>query len=321
MSECKYGCKRGKVYVPKLKEFIDCPLHGVKKGNLEKVEVYEGKNILDALLIPEEYRGVGVVDKEVVTTELAKMYGRQSLEKLVGLLRKINQSLYNGGVPRISAYIHAPNLMDINVFIYGSQLQALEKGISVVPYISANSLNGLQKAMDYELGALEKADNLLGLKKSGVVEGYTGLLSAEDVKVKISRDINKVLGDLQSDTLLALEGYRMIKETGLTYSDYIRAELCYIELTSNTSKSGIRAIADLLEERARRGLPTYVTGKYRVTTEDSIKYILTSNERVGLGRLVPFVLLPKGKEVASVEKVEVEKVEEVRGSSVGGYTL
>lgn len=327
---CKYGCKNGKIFMPKLGEFVDCPEHSKKKINIEEVQVKEDVKLVDALLIPEQYRGLGVVDRALFTRNILDMYSQASINGLGTILEKINKNLYNGLVPKISCYIHSPSQLDIKHFIYASQRLALQNGLSVVPFISANRLYEIQSITDFSLDKLSDVDKLLTIKNSKNIEklsrdilsvvGYHKNMTTQDVLTIVE---NK-LRILPTDIITAVEGYRHLNETGLTYRDYIRADLCYINVTSNTRNNGFSAIADILAERSMRNLPTFVFGYWASDvgkTKDVLKYLLAKDGNNRLDLLVPFDLVSKGSKPKVEFKKNLDKIEGTKSDIVAGYRI
>lgn len=327
---CKYGCKNGKIYMPKLGQFVDCPDHAKKNVDIEEVKVNDELSLADALLIPEQYRGLGVVDRALFTRSVVEMFSQNSINTMGTLLEKINKNLYNGVVPKISCYIHSPAIVDMKHFVYASQKLALENGLSVVPFISANRLYEVQSMVDFSLGALDEADKLLTIKNSKTVEGvgsdalalinYTNNMSKQEI---IER-AEKKLKVFSTDVINAVEGYRHLNETGLTYRDYIRADVCYIYASANTKASGFTAIADILAERSMRNLPTFVFGYWASTagkTSETLKYLLSKDGNVRLDLLVPFDLVSKSNKDKVEFKKNLDKIDSTKSDVVGGYRI
>lgn len=327
---CKYGCKNGRIYMPKLGQFVDCPDHAKKNVDIEKVKVNDELSLADALLIPEHYRGLGVVDRALFTRSVVEVYSQNSINTMGALLEKINKNLYKGVVPKISCYIHSPAIVDMKHFVYASQKLALENGLSVVPYISANRLYQVQSMVDFSLGALDEADKLLSIKNSKTVEGlgsdvldlinYTNGMTKEEILERAE----KKLRVLSTDAINAVEGYRHLNETGLTYRDYIRADVCYIYAGANTKASGFSAIADILAERSMRNLPTFVFGYWASTegkTSYTLNYLLSKEGNVRLDLLVPFDLVNKSNKGKVEFKKNLDKIDSTKSDVVGGYRI
>ncbi len=351
---CIHGCKKGKIFMPVYGTFIDCPIHSAKNVDLDTIEINEDVSLADALMIPEQYRSLGVVDRALFNTDISDIYSTTSIRQMSALLEKINQNLYNGSVPKISCYIHCPPKLDIKHFIYASQKLALEKGLSVVPYISANTLYGIQSLGDVNLKTLHEVESLLRLKKTGITEIYElidedGNISHTETEyknlkgVQLGKEIlelldyhegmrrrelldkaNKRLSVFSSDVVHAVDGYRFLNETGLTYGDYIKSDLCYINVTANTRSSGVSAIADLIAERSMRNLPTFVFGYWasnRGKTKDYLKYILSDGTNNRLDLLEPFDLKSKGSKEAVEIGHNLDRIVGTRSNISSGYSI
>lgn len=265
-----------------IKQLVDCPdCKNIKKA-METPKNADGVSMFDILSIPENYRNLGVVKREVLSTSNTSMFSDTSIELLGKFLDNTVESIYNyGKVPNKSVYLYVGNGIDIKLYIYSLQQLALENGLGVVPYISANSLYGVQKVLDC---------------KDRHVELVKTLERREKVDFERIEDIPVV------------EGLKFCRYTKLTYFDYINADVCFIEATSNTTDSGWIAIADLLSERARRNLPTYVVGYWASKTLISsaykpFKYLTTDNGLSRLDRLSLYEL--KNKKGESKTNIEI----------------
>jgi hypothetical protein len=267
---CPYNCKKGKVFMEGLRKMVECPHCTDIERVLEEKPNGEGPSLYDKLNIPPSYRNYGVVGTELLNPSTLGGFSRDSINDVGNMMENINRDLYNGEVTSISCYFHTTNLVDMKRFVYGAQKLALEKGLGVTPFISANALYGLQKVGDYSVRSLQEAANPKGQLK-----------------------------DVPPDLLLAVDGYRLVQETGLTYHDYTRSDLCFIDATANTTERGWTGIADLLGERAKYGLPTHVIGYWSSrggswTGSKGLKYLLANeNGMIRLELLVPFELKSK----------------------------
>lgn len=280
MATCKYHCTNGKIYLESIKGFVDCPdCRNIVKVLEQPQE--DGKSIYDKLRIPEAYKGVGVVGESLFNVEGISRYSVASVTNVANLLETINRDLYIGKVPCISCYIHVPNFVDIKQFIYGAQKMAIEKGLGVTPLVSANTIYGIGRVGDYS--------------------------------VKDLREFNLAKSDnaFAPDVFNVLDGYRFIQHTNLTYFDFVHADLCFIDATANTTNNGWTGVADLLSERAKEGLPTFVFGywstslSYSYKGGNALRYIIVpSNGITRLDLLVPYELLSaksSGKNKIGVE--------------------
>jgi hypothetical protein len=269
MATCRYNCKKGKVFLEGLGGLVDCPdCRNILKV-LEEPQG-DGTSFYDKLRIPPAYRSFGVAGHELFNLQGLGAFSPNSIHDVGNLFERINKDVYAGKVTNVSSYIYTSNIVDSKRFVYGAQKLALEKGMGVTPFISANTLYGLQKVGDYNLRSLQEVNAKQGELK-----------------------------DIPPDLIHAVDGYRLVQTTDLTYFDFIHADLCFIEATANTTEKGWTGIADLLGERSKQGLPTYVLGYWGTkgggwTGSKGLKYLLAPEQgAVRLDLLVPYEL--KGK--------------------------
>lgn len=289
-STCKYRCANGKVFLEALGKMVDCPECRNITKVLEKPD-NSGVSLYEKLRIPQQYKNFGVAGREIFNAPNINVFTENSINHVANLLERINRDLYSGKVPSISCYIYTSTWVDIKRFVYGAQKLALEKGLGVTPYISCNTLYGLQKVGEFNIKSLQEFE------------------AREDYN------------EIPPDILYAIDGYRLVQHTKLTYFDFIHADLCFIEATANTSERGWSGLADLLGERAKQGLPTYVIGYWpssRVGMHNGsrgLRYLLAPEYGfVRLDMLVPFELKPKK---AKGEEVSLNRVLDVESTSSG----
>lgn len=302
MATCKHGCKNGRVFIEATSTWVDCPeCRNIVKA-LEKERTNDGKSFYDILGVPEAYRNLGVVKRDVLTMVKHDMYTEASLEEVSRLLDNIVHSIHDfQKLPNISAYIFGGNLADMKMYVYSVQRLALENGLSVVPYISANSLFGVQSVLDCK-------------------ERHARLVKALETGEKINFE--------NMSDISIIEGFKFCRDTKLTYYDYISADLCFIEATSNTTDKGWIAIADILSERAKRNLPTYVIGYWGSTTlsangDVNLAYLNSESAFSRLDKLTLFEMKAK-KRHGNDPTVEFGKnvtAGLTRSSVVSGVTL
>lgn len=295
MSTCEHGCIRGRILIEGV-GLVDCP----KCRNITRVleEPDEsGLSFYDKLEIPPQYKNFGTSGEELFKIPEMESYSTSSISEVAGLMERINQDLYSGRVTSLSCYIYVPNVVDIKRFVYGAQKLALEKGLGVTPFISCNMLYGIQKVGDYSVRSLK------------------------------DEDLQHDLKNIPPELVHAVDGYRIVQRTKLTYFDFIHADLCFIDATANTSELGWAGLADLLGERAKRGLPTYVIGYWpsRGTSGTnkafrSLKFLLVNGYgNVRLDLLVPYELKSKRSEKAVEIKKTIEP-ESTKSSVLAGLS-
>lgn len=262
---CSYNCSNGKVFLEAV-GMVDCPECRDIVSVLTK-QTDTGDTVYDRLRVPEAYKFLGTSDKELFSAQAIASFSSASISEVTNIMTKINKDIYNGVVTSISPYIHASNLVDVKRFVYGAQTLALDKGLGVVPLVSLNTMYGIQLAGDYPSRNLQEYE-----------------------------DKRASLDDVEPDTLYAIDGYRTIQETKLTYYDFVSTDVCFVEATANTSAKGWTALADLLQERAKKNLPTFVIGYWASKTSNSsgLRYLLAQEgvfKRLDL--LVPFEVKSK----------------------------
>lgn len=268
---CKYNCNRGRVFMEGQNTFVPCPDCSNIEKLVEKSEVTEGVSLFDRLKIPVMYKSLGSAGEELFKSQqVLNSFSTSSISEVERLLERLNNDFYNKRVPMISAYVYVPNLVDIKHFVYGAQKIALEKGLGVTPYVSANTLYGLQRVGDFPVASLKE----ISVQQGGVK-------------------------DIPPDLMHAVDGYRIVQDTDCTYFDFTHADVCFIDATANTTERGWTAVADLLHERAKNSLPTFVMGYWSTRASDSsgnrgLKYLLAPETGINrLDLLIPFELKSK----------------------------
>lgn len=272
MSRCKNNCMNGFIIMESIGRKVPCPECSNITQVIERAKEEEGVDFYDKLQIPSIYKDAPVSGYEMVNVQGTGGFTNESLHSVGNLFERINKDIYDGRVMNLSVYIHTTATIDVKQFVYGAQRLALEKNLGVTPFISANTLYGIQRVGDYGVGSLKE---------------YT---SQQQTSVK----------DVPPDLLMAIDGYRMVQATDLTYFDFIHADVCFIEATANTSDNGWVGIADLLGERAKRGLPTYIIGYWASgnvrgkTRMSPLRFLLApENGSTRLDLLVPFEVKTK----------------------------
>lgn len=301
-TNCPYKCNdKHEVFMSALNAMVPCPHCKDVTTLIKKQEEDENFNPYEKLYIPKQYKDAVAVDIDLFPTEALGAFSPDSINEVSQLLFKINQSLYKSRIFDLSTYIYVPNIVDIKLFVYGAQRLAVENGLSVTPFISANTLCGIQRV------------------------GEFSLTSIRDVK-----DMNGDLKDVHPDLLNAVDGYRVIQDTDLTYYDFINADLCFIDATANTTEKGWTGVADLLNERTKKGRPTYVIGYWGTKNAqyagmNGLKYLtVPKGVMPRLDLLVPVEIKPKsknGKVEFSNTKISIDKAQTTEASASAGLTL
>lgn len=261
IEECPFGCQNGFVLIPATGERVACPhCRGMNKY-LDMEQSRDTSNpLFEVLKIPVQYQTVTESTPYLVIDKV-KVYpnGGIDAQEVANVLSDIVYGVEKGTLYRVSCYINVPPEIDMSEFVYGVQLDAVINEIGTMPYISANTLNCLLHNEVLGDLASEMTNETL------VSDGRTGKT------VPLSR--------------------RLVDATGFDYMDYINSPLIFIEATSGTTRQGWVAVADLLAERSKRGLPTYVIGYWAFSSCGDGSFLET-NSLGRLDRLLPVEIIP-----------------------------
>lgn len=261
VEDCPFGCQNGLVLIPATGTRVACPHCRGANKYLDIEQSRDTPNpLFEVLKIPVQYQNV-TESTPYLTIDKIKVYpnGGVDAQEVANVLSDIVYGVEKGTLYRVSCYINVPPEIDMSEFVYGVQLDAVINEVGTMPYISANTLNFLLH--------------------------------------------NEVLGDLASEMTnetLASDGRtgktvplsrRLVDCTGFDYMDYINSPLIFIEATSGTTRQGWVAVADLLSERSKRGLPTYVIGYWAFSACGDGSYLET-NSLGRMDRLLPVEIIP-----------------------------
>lgn len=264
---CSLGCKKGRIFNRRLRIFEPCPeCTGVKR--MAEIRSEESTVLETHLLIPKDYQNGRPIDRDLLRLPaISARYTPESIERVSELMERINKDIYNQQVLKLSCYIHTSNEVDARQFVFGAQQLAFERGLGVSPYVSLNMLYGIQRSWEY------------------------GKLTSQE------QDAMKVQ-DMNPDMRAAYDGNRFIVQTGVTYYDFMSADVCFLEATASTTEKGWNVLADIASERARMNLPVYVVGywpsKAGGTNTRGLRYLLQpEGARPRLDLLTSYELLSK----------------------------
>lgn len=298
-TKCEYNCVRGMVFNHTLKKSEPCPIHGNVEVILETEDEQTGETPYTKLDIPPQYRVLGPIDKDLLNFNSSGAYTQDSLTEVGNIMERVNTSIYNHEILALSFYLYTSNQVDTKRFVYGAQKLALEKSLSVAPFISANTLYGLQRVGDFPLRSIRE--------------------------ITVSKG---VLKEVHPNMLHAVDGYRLIQNTDLTYFDFIHADVCFIDATANTTEKGWTGLADLLSERSKKGLPTYVMGYWGSKNPQAgqgLKYLLAGDNGGSMTRLdllVPYELRSsKGQNNPSMSIAKPVPTATTEPNSIGGISV
>lgn len=267
MAECPYRCQNGFVFLESLGEKVPCPHCNGPERFVEMTRKDNPNNIFNVLRIPLQYRNLTASSDAFVIDAVSKAEAEGVNGGVADLLTNISNSIDKYKIYRISSMIHVnPSLaakfgIDMNKFVYSMQMKALTKGIGVMPYISCRTLYLLLLNQNSELDIDPEVD---------VMSGATGR------NTTLSTRLNNVCG--------------------FDYNDYINAPLVFIEAPCGTEERGWIAIIDLLSERSKLSLPTYVISYWDAyTTKKFGALFVYTRDTSRLDKLTPFEVV-KAKE-------------------------
>lgn len=246
---CQYGCVNGRVLIPATGAIQACPDCTTATDILDKSDI-EFTKILKKLNIPEEYNMDNFLDDTLVTHDTRKHFTGESISRITGVLKEINSAIFAGHTVKRAMYIYAPT-MELKMWAFNALLQAYERGISLAPLISINTLFDIQRSRDFEYAEYETAKRY---------QGAFGKLTAAQKQF--------------------FSGYVALENLSITYSEIIDSELLILEATGNTTEKTWFALADILSERENRNLSTYVIGYFseKQLSECGARYILRDTD-------------------------------------------
>lgn len=242
-------CTDGRRFNRVLKKWEPCEEceRGLKwKTTFVEIKNSDGVSIYDKLLVPQYYRGNLNFDM----SSLSNLDGVDSSDiyEVQKLLEDVMLSASSGRVKGCSFYLCIDekylSQIDIQKWVYKLLLTGAKSGLGVVPYITLRELCDLASLNSYDI---EKLDSI---EKSGLANLNTTKLK------NLSLTLQRVL------------------QTNATYNSYIYADLCVVEANPKLSRRHWVTLRDLLIERARLNLPTYVIGRWtlkEVGQEDYFK--------------------------------------------------
>ena len=261
-SECPYNCVNGYILMEALGGKVPCPhCNGIERV-IEMTNAENPDNIYNVLKIPMQYRYLTPESSQVLINNLdSSAVGGVDAKEVAEILGNIVNTLDKGRVYRMSVYINIPtNLqgLDLNTFVYSAQIKALVRKVGTMPYITANMLYNLLQGRE--------------LPKDEVIEPLP----------------NKTVEGKNGRTIPLWQRLRYV--CGFDYWDYVTSPLVFIEASAGIDADGWIAIADLLGERARLSLPTYVIGYWSSAVKAQGKFLYTTDQH-RLDRLNVFEFL------------------------------
>ena len=277
-------------------EWKPCPIHGKKSDILlDDGKLPNGASLFDDLHIPYEYRGKWVTDisRLFLNEDLHKNCVRDSVVQLKNMMETLYHTIaIENNIYMNSLYFYAnPNLLDLRPYMYTLQRIAFENNMSVLPAITINDLAGLVAFQDYSsLGVYNETD----------------------------------IAYVTKQNRLAGQGADWYLRTQATLTDYLRCSICFVIDNKATLSNNLEIFSGFLEERSRRGLPTYVFSTNVFDQKRENLFYDKSHNRV-LSSLTPYLLLAKSQEPYARERGWLRNVSEANTQSsssfVHGFTL
>lgn len=233
---CPYHCNNGKVFVFG-QGLVNCPHCSGILGFEETTENVDVNNIFSVLKIPKEYQKCdGLTVKETIAAIPNEMYKYNvDTTQYCRVLTELSDALDWGSLYKVSLLIRELPVasIDLNSIVYGLMLQAVKTGIGVLPYISLTWLTTLRYNKDLESSRFKNTY----LQRYNV-DGITGMTTSLMLRCKYAMSVD--------------------------YYDYTLAPLVFVDISTLATANELCVLQELMSERARRDLPTYVTINPRV---------------------------------------------------------
>lgn len=278
-------CQDGRRYNRAKKKWEPCEEceRGLKwKVGLERVRNADNKTMLDRLCIPDYYKNCKDLNLDVLNT-LDKCVPSH-IYNVRSFMEDIRDSIFKGKVKACSFYLYIETQgntrVDIRQWVYSMLKDGVMNGLSVVPFITLRRL--------YDLSLLNS-------------------FSFDRLKEIEQRDISELV--LQSDiTIKAIADFSRVNK--LTYQSYILADLVVLEVSPNTFPTYWMTLKDLVVERSRLNLPTYIIGWWPWYKLNQDVFLI---DKFDSGRLdlLKVVELKQPPEERKRIRIEAEKKEEM----------
>ena len=228
---CPYHCNNGKIFVFGQGN-VDCPHCAGVLGFEESTDNVDTNNIFSVLKIPKAYQKCdGKSAQALIDTIPTAMYKYNvDTRQYCEVLEKLSSAIDWGSLFKVSLLIRElpTTMIDLNSIIYGLMINAVQRGIGVLPYISVAWLTTLRYNQDLERS---KFKNTYIQRYN--VDGITGMTTSLMLRCKYAMSVD--------------------------YYDYTLAPLVFIDMNTLATANELCVLQELMSERARRDLPTYVT--------------------------------------------------------------
>lgn len=271
-AKCPYGCNIDGQYLTGKGVLTNCPYH---YEEIEKKRLLGGssaglKEVKKYLRIPLKYREKYKEIKEIYKVEGIQYISPQTIQEQKEYLETtLSRVGIDGEYPTQSAYLYG-SMVDLLPWVYALQSMGLRRGLTTVPLVTLGELSGMEALM---------GENTYGMKDT----------------VDIQRIENK----------LAQIGAQIYIETGVSYGDYLTAELCVIMDEGLESKRLLKQLKGLVVTRGLRGLTTIVVGlEYR--DREEMRGLFEGEETQRFRKLRPYQLTPQEASCQELPKEEKE---------------
>lgn len=206
MTVCECCGSRGKIINSITGEWMPCPkckgvvaeATGAKGLTLESFADSDvSKSSYQALKIPKIYENLTYSGS--LLRSQAGAYFEGDVREYISVLDRVRDGIISHVLPEYSMYLHAPNEIDIALWVYTVLRLAVDNGFTAVPYLSLHELYYLTEVQD---------------------------------------------------------------NRGL-YIEYLNAQVCILDLAAVLKIDTVALLADIVSTRAKKGLPTIVTGYWK----------------------------------------------------------
>lgn len=275
-------CQNGRRYIPAKHKWIPCEdcERGLKwKTSFEKVKNENGDDVLDRLAIPLNYRKD--MDFKIDTLSMLDCKSPTLIHDIQLFMQGIEDSISQGRVKACSFYLHIFSDLcrksgvdiDLKKWVYKNMVEGVKRGLGVVPFITMKQLTDLATVANLDV------DKVAYLEHTSELD----LTSALDISNK---------GILKTAEMLKV-----------TYTSYATADLCFIEASANSPKNQWRVLKDLMIERAKYSLPTYVIGYWSLKATGQELYFV---DYTNSGRLDLFKVMELGYDECKGNAVNIQ---------------
>lgn len=148
LSECEYKCHKGKIYMPAMRNFVDCPhcsaiYKAIAEGTMKDDS---GRDIYKILCIPSRYWNVDVSIENIFPASIVGTTSAESRADIITTIKDILSCIENNIPIRDSFLFYLGLETDILPLVFTILRKGYSKGLKVLPYLSTMDLIQLYKA-------------------------------------------------------------------------------------------------------------------------------------------------------------------------------